>query len=107
MPGSPGSHYRYLTQNTLHLMVDGIQHIHSITPNIRRTPVHKRSQVMLCDQIDRKIMSQQLDIRIFMNFFEQCTLDFKSSNIFVMKHSVFGRSEEHTSELQSLMRISY
>src|SRR5690606_20732123 len=84
------SHYGDPALNPLHFTRFTVQRVNAETGDIFRTLIHKHPQVMLSNQIDRKIMRQYLYIRVLMNTFEQRPFYFVSCNILIMQHSVLG-----------------
>src|SRR3546814_7417746 len=57
--------------------------------------------------LDREIVVPAPDEASCKRYYENNRRRFRSPDLFEASHILFSRSEEHTSELQSLMRISY
>ncbi len=84
---STGTHQRYLTQIGIHLLRVGIQHVCSVTLDIRRASCYYHSEMMLRDNLHSKMVLLDVDIRIAAHCLHQSTLNLSSGVVGMMKNT--------------------
>ena len=67
-----------------------VQHVSPVAGNVRCPAVDVDPQVVLGDQINREMIFKDFDIRMALDFAEQCPFNFSTGLVLVMKDAEFG-----------------
>ena len=82
---STGTHQRNFTQISVHLLRVGIEHVCSITLDVRRAPCYHHSKMMLRDNLHSKVVLLDVDIRIAAHRLHQSALNLSSGVVGMVK----------------------